>query len=136
MVTRRELVTGGMIGGLAATARPEAAADQSDTEVARAVRELRDELRRQTTTLLPPELDQLRSLQRTHLRGHAKFPDFIEVGIDLWERAYDWHIKNGQPLTIARMNDGRYTMAFLLSTLILRSDAGANYVGAPFDRQG
>jgi hypothetical protein len=77
----------------------------------------------------PPVITTIRDAQRQFLRANQRFPEFIEVGISVWEQLYDWHIHTQQPLTIARLNDGRYAMTTLMSTLVLNVGAAATYVG-------
>lgn len=78
------------------------------------------------------ELQQLRQLQHQHLRATGGFPRFIDVGSDVWDRAYDWHVVNGRPLEVTRVGD-RYQMPFLHTTLVLRPDAPPAHIGSPTD---
>jgi hypothetical protein len=77
----------------------------------------------------PPLLQNIREVQRVYLRTNQKFPEYIEIGITVWEQLYDWHIRTRQTLNITRLPDGRYGMPALLSTFVLRPDAQPNYVG-------
>ena len=74
-----------------------------------------------------PELAKIREQQRTFLRGNQKFPDFIDVGIRVWEDVVDWHVRHGQPLNLSRAVDGRYLMLVHVTTLVLRSDQADAY---------
>jgi hypothetical protein len=138
MINRRKLVNGALVAGAAtlAGAASTGAADQQtgmdDTRMARAV----DDLRK----LMEDELDpsrgvvaQIRAQQRTFILANQKFPDFIDVGLGVWERAHDWHIKYRQPLTVTRMSDGRYGMAFMFTTLVLRPEQTNSYVSYAYD---
>ena len=135
MVERRRLLTGGVMAGVAALAADgaDAAGQQreDDTRVADAVNTLRTVVDR--AVQVSPELARIREQQRTFLKANQKFPDFIEVGIGVWESVYDWHVRHQQPINVARLADGRYAMSVALSTLILRPDQGENYVGFGFD---
>lgn len=147
MVARRQLLGGLLIAGLvgAAVASKPMDAWSADgppdiytgsAEVVAAVQALRNELRTERLTLLlasSPHIDQVRAQQRAFLKTHQKYPDFIEVGLDVWDSAHDWHIRHLQPLGISRLADGRYGMTFGLSTLVLRTEALANLVGIPYD---
>jgi len=62
-----------------------------------------------------------------------KYPDFIEIGLDVWDNVYDWHVAYQQALSVQRLADGRYGMAFMFTTLLLRSDLNPEFVGYPFD---
>jgi hypothetical protein len=77
---------------------------------------------------------QIREQQRQWIRAHRKYPDFIEIGLDVWDDLYDWHVRYQQPLNIARLTDGQYAMSFHFTTLILRPDFELNYISPPYDR--
>ena len=131
---RRELVGGGLVASLAAMAAParaEAAAGEEDTiRVAKSIEDLRQVYERDLRT---PNIDEVRRQLRTFLKAHQKYPDFIEVGTDVWEAIYDWHVKHQQPLVARMMGDGRYGITFMFTTVILRSDQSDAYVGYPYD---
>jgi hypothetical protein len=132
---RRNLVGGGMLAGAAALlgtqATPAAAAQDDDLATAKAIETLRMSLERRLA--VSPELDRIRDQQRVFLKSSQKFPDFIEVGIDVWENVYDWHVRHQQPTNATRTADGRYVMTVMFTTLILRPDQASNYVGYGFD---
>src|SRR5687768_9211386 len=110
MIPRRQLLTGGLaagaFGGVALNADADAApvepaaaqqqtTERSVREVAEAVRSVRDELRAPRNF---PEIRAIREAQKTFLRANSKLPDYLEVGIDVWFAAHDWHITWQQPL--------------------------------------
>jgi hypothetical protein len=134
MVERRNLVGGGFAAGItalvAAAATPDAAAQ--DAEVARAANQMRILLERQYDGPWTG-VAQIRNQQRIWLRTTQKFPDFIEIGVGIWESLYDWHVRFQQQLNVSRAADGRYVMAFMFTTLILRTDVDPSYVGPAFD---
>ena len=76
---------------------------------------------------------QVRTQQQIWLRANHKYPDFIEIGYNVWDGLYDWHVRYQQSINVTRSADGRYLMAFMFTTLILRPDQDPNYVGPPFD---
>jgi hypothetical protein len=135
---RREVVGGGLFGltallgagGGAAQATPRA----DNQEVVRAIDELRGVLE---SRLAPPfiELTEIRQQQRMFLKASQKFPEFIEIGINIWDRLYDWHVRHQQPLNIGRRDDGRYAMTFMFTTLVLRPEQSENYVGFAYDER-
>jgi hypothetical protein len=130
---RRNLVGGGMLAGAAAllgTGAPAAAA-ADDTATARAIETLRAALERQFA--VSPELTRIREQQRIFLKANQKFPDFIEVSIDVWENVYDWHVRHQQPIAATRTADGRYVMTVMFTTLILRPEQVNGYIGYGFD---
>jgi hypothetical protein len=71
--------------------------------------------------------------QRIFLKANQKYPDFIEVGVAIWENVFDWHVRHQQPLSVSRNAEGRYTMAVAFSTLILRPEMAESYVGVGMD---
>jgi len=141
MIPRRNLLAGGALAGaLAAALEGEAAAepvagtaevsDAAVDRVARAISGIENEVRiqRQFT-----EIAAVRDAQKTFLRGNGKFPDFIDVGLDVWLAAHDWHVRWQQPLSLGRDAQGRYTLTLLGTTLVMRIDATANFIGIPYD---
>ena len=83
--------------------------------------------------MLATEVEAVREQQRVFLKSTGKYPDYIEVGLSVWERLYDWHVRWQQPLTITRQPDGQYAMAFMLSTVVLKPNMQPNYVGPGYD---
>jgi hypothetical protein len=146
MIARRDLVTGSVLGGmLGALGPPEASAanatstatpmepqasEQSMERIARAIVDLRSEFRDHWAF---PELAAIRELQKRHLRSIGKFPDYIEVGVDVWLGVHDWHIRWQHPMVISRDSSNRLTLALMQTLLILRSDAAAAFIGQPYD---
>jgi hypothetical protein len=144
MMSRRSVLGAPAIGGLLASLAPAAAeaevpapqAEQAMEGVSRAVRELRDslreDLRRQSTFW---ELAPVRDATKNFLRAAGKFPDFLEVGTEIWHQVYDWHVRYQQPLSLGRNPEGRYTMMLMGTTLVMRVEVQPNYVGIPFDNR-
>jgi hypothetical protein len=145
MVERRSMLGRGLFAGLtglfvapAVASAGNGAADDSSQAAAAAIDQVRQLLEKQAdpTELGPSKtIDAIRQAQRTYLQANRKYPDFIEVGIGVWEDIYDWHVKHQQPITANRLADGRYTMAFMFTSLILRPDQDQNHVGFPFDAE-
>ncbi len=143
MLTRRSLLAAGAMSAVATSTgaaplprtvsgTPAEGAGAADEQVAKALEEIRD-LLRAAGGGLTGDLATLRSLQKEFLKGHGKFPDFIEVGIDVWESAVNWYVRTRQPMQVTRMGDGRYTMPLLQSNLVLRHDVMTTYIGQPYD---
>jgi hypothetical protein len=148
MVGRRALLHAPALGGLLASLTQPAdveataaGAPQRDTEqaiqegsraLARAVQDLRDEIRHQNDFW---ELGPLREPIKMFLRTTGKFPDFIEVGLDIWQQVYDWHVRYQQPLTIGRTGEGRYTITLMGTAVVMRVDATPAFVGIPYDNR-
>jgi len=148
MLSRRDLISAGVVGGLAPVAPAGAIAasvapeEQQPTErdslreIASHLDEIHDVLRAayQTSSLSYGIVSKLRGDMEQFIRANTKFPDFIEVGIAVFIEVYDWHIKNQQQLAVTRLADGRYTMRFMFTTLILQPQQDRNYVGVAHDR--
>ena len=145
MVHRRAVITGTALGGAlsALTGSVEAAGAQSSAqerlindrlieEIARAVRSVREEIERQYTFW---EIAAVRDPMRTFLRANGKFPDFIEVGSDVWQQVYDWHVRFQQPLALGRSPEGRYTILLLATSVVMRPDMAAGFIGVPYDNR-
>ena len=130
------MLNGTLFSGLAALSpaaqsRSSSQSANDDAVVAKAIDDLNATVRRTLET--SPELARLREQQRVFLRANQKFPDFIEVGIAVWESIFDWHVRHQQPLSVARSAEGRYIMAVAFTTLILRPELAENYVGPGMD---
>jgi hypothetical protein len=136
MLERREVVGGGLLGLTALFGAgggvAEAAQRADGPEIARALDELRDLLERRLAAPFV-ELTEIRQQQRMFLKAGQKFPEFIEIGINVWDRLYDWHVRHQQPLNVVRRDDGRYTMTFMFTTLVLRPEQTDNYVSFAYD---
>lgn len=138
MVERRNLMGGGLAAGLAALVvggeaeAATAAQRDDDREVSRELRELRETIEGNFSR--PWRIiARVREQQRIWLRANHKYPDFIEVGADVWDALYDWHVRFQQPINVTRVADGRYVMAFMFTTFILRPDQSPDYIGPGFD---
>ena len=141
MVARRRLLGGGVLGGVLgvlAADRAEPAVDaaaqrQSEnmTEVTDAIDKLRQELRNER---LFTEITAVREAQVRFLAANGKFPDFIEVGTDVWWALHDWHIRWQQPITLGRDAIGRYTILLMQTIVIMRPDM-KDSIGLPYDNK-
>lgn len=147
MISRREVVTAGVLGTLAttATAEPAEAAQNSQAD-AQALREGLKEL--------GDKLNDLKATVEQGLRGNSmnfgnvgvvkgrielyaktsgKFPDYCDIGLSVFTDIYDWHVRNQQQINIVRVGE-RMAIQFMFTQLILRPENDVNYVGTPFDR--
>lgn len=141
MLERRNVIGSGLVAGVAGLlgGGPVDAAQgkEDDGAVADAVDRLRRTVEQQfdACALGPcPHIDAVRRQQRTFLKTTQKYPEYIEVGIDVWESVYDWHVKHQQPVQAGRAADGRYMMLFMFTNLLLRPDQAPTYVGYGFDK--
>jgi len=144
MISRREVVTAGVLGTLATTGPAEASGlQQAD---AQAIRE--------GLNALNDKLNELKLSLEQGLRGNSmnfggvgvvksrieqyaktsgKFPDFCDIGLSVFTDVYDWHVRNQQQISIQRVSE-RLAIQFMFTQLILRWENDLNYVGTPFDR--
>ncbi|MDP6581316.1 MAG: hypothetical protein QF681_11720 [Vicinamibacterales bacterium] len=137
MLSRRELLSGAALGSAPRLMGGEAGQNTQSLQRANMLLEdIRDELRAEhanCAVALCPAVGQLRRLQRTFLKSSRKFPNFIEVGIAVWEQVHDWQLETRQAVAVARQPDGRYTLAFGQTTLLLKPEAADDFVGYPYD---
>lgn len=148
MLTRRDAVAATVFAGIgAATARADAApppetsasAVQDDAALKGVLQEIRDELRawkREALSCRMPMcggLSAIRSNQRQFLKSNQKYPDYMEVGINVWDEIIDWHVRTLRQVETSQRPDGRYTIPFLHTTIVLRIDYGDDQVGLGYD---
>ena len=149
---RRDLVNGGLVAGLTALVAPAPAeagsagggaagggGQDGDQRVASAVLELRRSLEQQYQSQQQGPwagVAAIRRQQHDWLKSAQKYPDFIEIGVGIWDSIHDWHVRHQQPINMTRLDDGRYAMAFMFTTLLLRPDMAAEFVGYPFEAEG
>ena len=135
-VDRRSLLNGTLFSGLAALtpgqqSRSSSQDNGDDLAVAKAINDLNTTVQRAAQT--SPELARILDQQHTFLKTNQKFPDFIEVGLSVWEGVVDWHVRHQQSFSMSRSAEGRYIMAIGFTTLILRPELSDNYVGPGMD---
>ena len=143
MFARREVMGGGLLAGVAAliTTKPASAAaeEQSggdDGKTAAAIDKLREAIEAQGSGCVLGQctaVANIRNQQKVFLRANRKYPDYIDVGVDIWETVYDWHVKNRQEIRTTRLPDGRYGIQLMFTTVVLREDQTANYIGWGYD---
>ncbi len=118
----------GVLGATTVEAAQRSNTGPSDTE--RRVADAADEIVRQIRAQGDPSvLRTIRDAQTAFLRANQRFPEFIEVGIGVWEQLWDWHVHTGQQPVIGQVSDGRYGMKVFLTTLVLHPGATTAYVG-------
>ena len=131
MITRRELIASGI--GATAAANAGETALQDSALLSSMLTELR-EIRRAVSIEGTMAVGQIREAQRLFFKNTGRFPDFIDVGFNVYQAVIDWLIAMQQPVTMNRIADGRYSVAFIGSTVVLRADFSDNYVGQGYDR--
>jgi hypothetical protein len=142
---RRAVVGGSLLAALSTLMSPAsasadaAAAAQNLDGVSDSIDQLRRAVERQFANVYTDKwqgVARIRQQQHTWLRSAQKYPDFIEIGLDVWDNIYDWHVVHQQPVNTTRTSDGRYTMVFMYTTLLLRPDQAPDFVGFAFDADG
>jgi hypothetical protein len=131
-IGRREAIAGTVLVG-AGTAVGASARSAGDEEAL--LRDVREELRglRAQLSTPPAAVQRVRAVQQTFLRAAGKYPDFIEVGVFVFDGVHDWLRQLPHPVQVARMRDGRYGLQFDFTTLVLRTDMPADFVGPASD---
>ena len=132
------------MGTLASAAPGDAATVQDEAAViAKGFNELNQQLRQINSALefgqrgpttVSGLLSQVRDRYTLHLRASGKFPDFMEVGTDVFYDVYDWHVRNNQQIQITRISEQRFSIQWMFTQLIVRFEQDARYLGVPFDR--
>lgn len=141
MVTRRALLSTGMTATAVGVQPFEAGAQGGvgDPRLAGVVEALRGvlvELRsmnRGAYTGDFPTGTKLRDAMVPFLRSQQKYPDFVDVGYDVFHQVYDWHVRNHLEMSVGRSPDGRYGIVFQFTRVILRTDVPPDFIGVPYD---
>jgi hypothetical protein len=144
MVSRREVLSGSVVGGLLGTIVAPAPADgaQATTEaealdkIATALANIQQEIRQQhdaSRMFASGALSALRDQMKPYLRARRRFPPYFDVGYDIWVGVYDWLVATHQPIVVTTLKDGRYTLKVMQTTIILRADVDGNYISAPYE---
>lgn len=142
MVERRALIGGSILAGvtgLMAASRTEAASADDCGSMSSSIDSLRKTVEQQFEDVYASKwrgVGRIRQQQHTWMRATQKYPDFIEVGLDVWDNVYDWHVVHQQPVNMTRAVDGHYAMVFMFTTLLLRTDQSSDFVGFAFDAEG
>ena len=146
MVKRRDLLSGGILGGiLGGMAEETAGAGQLPQPQPRqqtviedfggvvdAINNLEKEVARQNSFV---DIAPIREVQRNYLRTNSHMPNYIEVGAGHWFNLYDWHVRWQQPLNLTRDLLGRYTITYLGTAIVLRTEMPDQFLSAPYDER-
>ena len=151
MISRREVVTGGVLGTLAGSTadlsaeglmeRAKVEAAQDDAGIIRALNQIDQELERlngvvdsTSRVTTGSYLGEIRSRFTTHLRASGRFPEFMEIGVDPFYEVYDWHVRHQQQIQITRISEQRFAIQWMFTQLIMRYEQDPKHLGIPFDR--
>jgi len=143
MIGRRHVLTaGGLFGAMSATMlagtgnTPASAVGQpserASQEIIQALKDIGAAIDAQQSS---SEIRPVKQRMLDFLKAEGKFPDYMEVGIDHWMAAYDWHVKHLRPITIERDANGRYQLVLMFTRLVLRPEAAPTLIGTPFDNR-
>jgi hypothetical protein len=141
MIDRRELLTlGGMLGGLGAAGVNGDAAVPGVGEMSdRSAQDIVTALKTITTAMYAAQsfdvLNPIRARQNDFLKATNKFPDYIDISVDVWTAVWDWHIRMQQPLVLGRDLAGHYTMVLGFTQLVLRPDVAPGFISTPYDNR-
>lgn len=150
MVERRNVISGGLIAGLVGALTPSAGAASAAAPGAAGaaaagggmddntpvLRKMLEELEFHRPTYAPvycSGLVTIRAQQHTFLKAQGRYPEYIEIGLGIWDQVYDWHIRYQVPLQVSRLPDGAYVMPYMFTSLVLRPTLSADYVGSGYD---
>ncbi len=145
MLTRRELIAFGVAGGLspvdaAELEGGETVEQQADRdgqkEIATAISRIGVALDRAlpSNSLEVGTIGKLTDLMELHFKSTGRFPDYIDIGVSIFMELYNWHVRNRQQLFIQRGADNRYTIQFMLTTMILRQEVDRGHIGIPYEK--
>src|SRR5262245_61696727 len=146
MVKRRDLLSGGILGGILGGMAEDAEGGQPPPQsqarqqtviedfsgVVVAINDLEKEIARQNSFI---DIAPIREIQRNFLRTNSHMPNYIEVGAGHWFNLYDWHVRWQQPLNLTRDLLGRYTITYLGTAIVLRTEMPDQYLSAPYDER-
>jgi hypothetical protein len=140
MISRREVMTTGVLGSLGAN--PAAIAEmQSDVQALkdgfRDVRDALNKLQISTDGLRGNSMDfggigDAKAKIQLFAKQSGRFPEFLDVGLGVFYDVYDWHVRHNQQITISRIADNRIMIMFMFTQLIVRWENDFGYVGTPY----
>ena len=140
MLARRRMLGTTLFGGFLGAAIPASPASEQNAQTSdRQMMEVVDALKEIKKSLDSPqsftEIAGIRQKQVDYLKATNKFPDFIDVGLDVWFAVHDWHIKHLQQLVLGRDGSGRYTITLMSTQLVMRPDLVSTFISAPYDNR-
>lgn len=140
MPTRREVMTAGVMGPLASATAPARTEAMDDLDrVVSEVRAVQLSVQRLNTSITEAArvtagaLADLRERFAVYLRTTGRFPEYIDVGVDVFYEAYDWHVRHQQPLQVSRQAGSRLALVFMYTQLVLRPEQERGFIGIPYD---
>jgi len=144
MISRREMVTAGVLGTLATAGNADAAGLQQEVQTLRAgfdalantmegLKTSIDEgLRGNTMNYGGVGAVKTKIEQYTKVTG--RFPDYCDIGLSVFHDVYGWHVRNQQQINITRIAEQRMAIQFMFTQLVVRIENESGYIGTPYDR--
>jgi len=132
MLTRRDLLFSSAFASRLRADGDAAQTSQVTDAMERELRQLTDAVQALHRATSSADLAQIRDKQRVYFKTNERFPEFIDVGLRVWERLYDWHIDNQLPLKVVRASDGRLEMEVMSTLVLLKWEMGENEIGQPY----
>ncbi|MEZ5419354.1 MAG: hypothetical protein R2708_18725 [Vicinamibacterales bacterium] len=135
-MTRREWLEGGVLGAALGAEQPPAVEREQVARMVQALQRLALEAtnaNRGCSTGECGTATKIRDAFTLFFRSNQKFPDYLDVGVDVFYELYDWHVRNRQALNVTRLPDGRYGLGFMFTRLVLRPDVVPEFIGVPYD---
>jgi len=144
MISRREVVTGGVLGTLATGGSAAAAELQQEVQALRAgfdslastlndIKTSLDEgLRGNSMNYAGVGNVKTKIEQYTKVTG--RFPDYCDIGLGVFYDVYGWHVRNQQQINITRIAEQRMAIQFMFTQLVLRIETESSYISVPYDR--
>jgi hypothetical protein len=71
----------------------------------------------------------IRQARRTYLKTAGKFPECLDVGIDVWEGLVDWYVATRQLVDVGRLPDGRHFLRYVGTSIVRRPEVPEGHVG-------
>jgi hypothetical protein len=142
MISRREVVTAGMLGTLGTAAPVSAAEMQPEVlalkegfkEIQEGLSALRSSIDQglRGSSMNYGVIGQLRQSIEKFARASGKFPEYCDIGLGVFYEVYDWHVRHNQQVQIARVSEQRIMILFMFTQLIVRWENDASYIGVPY----
>ena len=141
MVSRRQVIAGTLAAGAASLDVRRLSAAPTSTDASPQDSEKIDEILGHLRGLRGPipgagEVAMIRQARRTYLKTTGKFPEYLDVGIDVWEGLIDWYVATRQLVDVGRLPDGRYFVKFVGTNIVLRAEVPEGHIGVGSETTG
>jgi hypothetical protein len=146
MISRREVVTGGVLGSLVTGPVPEFAQGQgapSDAVLKEGLKKVEDGIGDvkqaidqglRGNSMNSGGVGLVRNELQRYVKSSGKFPEYCDIVVAVFFDVYDWHVRQQQQIQITRIADQRMAIQFMFTQLVLRWENPETYVGPAYDR--